>query len=281
MGEAVRLLGAAFADWRDGRAGNQVRRRLFEPDGAVLHSMAGWQGRYFGTKFYSTSAQGAHFFFYLFERESGRPLARFEANWLGQIRTGAASGLATSRLANPDARVLTVFGAGFQAQGQIAAIRQVRPEISEVRIWSRTPSKRQNCDTAEEAVRGADILCTATFARDPVLETRWLKPGAHINAIGSNNPHRRELPADTIESARVVAVDSVEACQVEAGDLLLARLDWSKLVELKDLETDWKPEGHSVFKSVGLGLEDVAVAGYVYEQIILETASSDQNPATR
>ncbi len=290
MEEAVDVLRHAFAEWKAGRAGNQVRRRMFPPEGAVLHSMAGWANGFFGTKIYSTHpAHGAHFFFHLFDAATGEPLALFEANYLGQIRTGAASGLATDLLANPEAQVLTVIGSGFQARGQVEAVRAVRPSIRGVRVWSRGEMSRSRFAeemnatafaTAEEAVRGADIVCTATFAREPVLDAAWLSPGTHVNAAGSNNPRRRELPAEVVESAGLLCADSMEACLVEAGDYLMAKVDWSQVVDLKDLNREWKPDRLSIFKSVGLGLEDVAVAAHVYRKLIPAPASNGRSPAT-
>jgi alanine dehydrogenase len=290
MPEAITVLRDAFAAWKEGRAGNQVRRRMFLPEGAVLHSMAGWMDGYFGTKVYSTHPKsGAWFVFHLFDAASAAPLAQFEANYLGQIRTGAASALATDLLANPQASSLAVLGAGFQARSQVDAVRAVRPNL-DVRVWSRSQAKREAfasemdakvCEVPEEAVRGADIVCTATMAREPLIEYSWLKPGAHVNAVGSNNPARRELPADVVERAGVLAADSVEACLAEAGDFLMAKIDWNRVVELKDLQPGWNPERVSVFKSVGLGLEDVAVAAHIYRKAIPETASSGPNRATR
>jgi alanine dehydrogenase len=290
MPEAIGALREAFAAWKEGRAGNQVRRRMFLPGGAVLHAMAGWLDGYFGTKIYTTHPKaGAWFTFHLFDSATARPLAQFEANYLGQIRTGAASGLATDLLANPEAKVLAVLGAGFQARSQVDAVRAVRPQV-EVRVWSRSAPRRESfaaalgaraCDSAAEAVRGADILCTATTAREPLVEFSWLKQGAHINAIGSNNPARRELPAEVVEGAGLLVADSAEACLAEAGDLLMAKIDWSRVVDLKDVRPGWDPDRITVFKSVGLGLEDVAVAAHVYRKIIPETASSGPRPATR
>ncbi len=278
MPQMIERLRTAFADWRQGQAGNQVRRRMPLPDGALLHSMAGWHGRYFATKVYSTHPQhGAWFFVHLFDRETARPLAILEANALGQIRTGAASGLATDLMANPDARTLAVIGSGFQARSQVEAIRAVRPKIENVLVWSRTPEKRAafaaevggiECPTAEDAVRHADIVCTATFARTPVLEVGWVAPGCHVNAIGSNHADRRELPADLIHRADLIVADSVEACAVEAGDLLMADVDWNQIVELRYTEKHWRPQAITVFKSVGLGFEDSVAAASVYEQAI-------------
>ncbi|MCX6592103.1 MAG: ornithine cyclodeaminase family protein [Acidobacteria bacterium] len=265
MSEAVRLVREAFVELREGRAVNQIRRRLTLPAGVGLHSMAGAVGKYFGTKFYSTSPTGYAFHFMLYSAETAQPLALFEANWLGQIRTGATSGVATDLLASPEAKMLAVIGTGFQAASQIEAVRAVRPGITEVRSWSR--SKQVNCTSAEDCVRGADVICTATWAKDPVLDAAWVKPGAHVNAVGSNYRTKRELPGDLVRSAGILAVDALEAAQDEAGDLLMADVDWAKVVELKDLTASWQPDRVTVFKSVGLCLEDVAVAGYVYEQM--------------
>jgi ornithine cyclodeaminase/alanine dehydrogenase-like protein (mu-crystallin family) len=259
MREAVRLMRETFAALRTGAALSQPRRRLVVPSGATLHSMAGAWGKYFGTKFYSTHPKhGAHFFFFLFDAETGKPLAQFEANMLGQIRTGAASGYATDVLAAPNASTLAVIGSGFQAQAQVEAIREVR-KLADIRVWSRSEAKRSEfakqmgaraTKTAEEAVRGADIVVTATFSKEPVIEAAWVAPGAHVNAMGSNRADRRELPSDLIARADLIAVDSIEQCKIESGDLLLAPVDWNdrRVVELAHV--DGRPAGApiTVFK---------------------------------
>jgi alanine dehydrogenase len=276
MAKAIELVGQAFAEWREGRAQNHARRRLVLPAGAVLHSLAGACGRYFGTKVYSTHVKhGAWFHVLLYDAETARPLAFIEANWLGQIRTGAASGHATALLAKPDAATLGVIGTGFQAASQIEAMRCVRP-IREVRVWSRSAEKRERfaaghgarpTATAEEAIRGADIVVTATFSKDPVLEAAWLQGDAHINAMGSNQAAKRELPREVIDRCAWIAVDSIEQSRIESGDLIANGFDWgdARLVEIKDVRTRPR-EGITLFKSNGLGLEDVAVAGYIFEQ---------------
>src|SRR6266446_906588 len=144
MEECVRIMRQAFVALRKKTASNLPRRRLYLDNGSTLHSMAGAYGAYFGTKFYSTNPKhGVHFFFFLFDSETARPLAQFEANYLGQIRTGAASGYATDILAAPEAATLAVIGSGFQAQSQIEAIRCVR-DLTDIRVWSRTPEKRED-----------------------------------------------------------------------------------------------------------------------------------------
>jgi len=274
MKECIGLMRSTFEALREGTAQNQPRRRLVLNTGSVLHSLAGAYGDYFGTKFYSTNPKhGAHFLFSLYDSHTAEPLALLEANHLGQIRTGAASGYATDLMSNPDAEVLGVVGSGFQARSQIEAIRAVRP-IREVRVWSRSSEKVKSLaseagatavDSAEAAVRGADIVVTATNSKDPVVEASWIYQGAHVNAIGSNVASRRELPEDLLRSAGVVAVDSLEQGRIEAGDLILSD-SWANVVELKDLRAEYDPQRVSIFKSIGLGVEDVAAGAFVYEQ---------------
>jgi len=278
MRQAIGLMRDTFAALRQGKATNQARRRIVLPTGSTLHSMGGAWGKYFGTKFYSTNPKyGAHFFFFLFDAETAEPLAQFEANWLGQIRTGAASGYATDVLAAPEAATLGVIGSGFQAASQIEAVRAVR-KIQEVRVWSRNEEKRnvfaqmtgsRAVASAQEAVRGADIVVTATFAGEPVLESAWIKDGTHINAMGSNRGNRRELPTDLIQRADLIAIDSIEQGKIEAGDLLLAGADWNdpRIAELA--KVTGRPAGNpvTIFKSLGLGVEDVVAAAWVYEQL--------------
>lgn len=292
MAEAIRLVRESFIDLDRGVAQNQARRRLFLPSGAVLHSLAGAWGGYFGTKIYSTHPQhGMHFLVVLYDAETARPLALFEANHLGQIRTGAASGVATDALAARDAETLAIIGAGFQAKAQVDAVIAVRP-IRQVRIWSRTQEKRQRfaeqiaarhnvivhcAASAREAVEGAAILVTATWAKEPVFEADWVAPGTHINAMGSNNPQRRELPREILERAGLIVVDSLEQARIESGDLLLAWNpgEWESrgVRELGDVLRNpptLAPAAIRIFKSNGLGVQDVAVAAKVYEHAVAE-----------
>lgn len=290
MREAEGLMQAAFERLAHGEALNQPRRRLILQTGSVLHYMAASDGRYFGAKIYSTHpGQGAHFLFLLYRAEDAEPLALLEANYLGQIRTGAASGLATRYMAHPEAKTLGIIGSGLQARSQIEAMLAVR-DIRSVKVWSRDPLRRAkfaaDCsaafqvrvaavDSAEDAVRGAEIVVTATNAKNPVLAAEWVAPGTHVNAMGSNQAARRELPGELVHRADWIVVDSLEQARMESGDLLLA-LDeegWKsqKLVELKDVVSgrairERRPEQVTIFKSNGLAVEDVISAGYIYEQ---------------
>jgi ornithine cyclodeaminase/alanine dehydrogenase-like protein (mu-crystallin family) len=276
MSDCIRIMRSTFEALRDGSAQNQPRRRLILKTGSVLHSLAGAYGEYFGTKFYSTNPKhGAHFLFALYDATTAEPLALMEANHLGQIRTGAASGYATDLMASPQAQVLGVIGSGFQARTQVEAIRAIRP-IHEVRVWSRNADKVRSfaadmntsaAESAEAAVRDADIVVTATNAKEPVIDLSWIRPGTHINAMGSNIASRRELPADLVRQAGIVAVDSLEQAKIEAGDLILADC-WANVVELKDVRPEYDARRVTVFKSIGLGVEDVAAGAFVYEQAV-------------
>jgi ornithine cyclodeaminase/alanine dehydrogenase-like protein (mu-crystallin family) len=220
------------------------------------------------------------------------PLATIEANHLGQIRTGAASGVATKYMAREDARVAGIIGSGFQAQTQLEAVASART-LTEVRVWSRKPEKREafarNCsakfgldvratETARECVEAADIVVTATNSREPVLESAWIAPGTHVNGTGSNWADRRELPADLIFGrAGIVAVDSVEGASMESGDLLMPLRESPGAsfpgVELAEIVAGLRPgrvnaAQITVFKSNGLAVEDIAVAGYIYEEAL-------------
>lgn len=286
MKQCIEVLRTAFLAYARGEAQNQSRRRLVLPTGSVLHQLTGAFGDYFGIKYYSTNTRhGFHFLFTLFDAPTGKPLAIFEANYLGQIRTGAASGLATSLMAPPGARSLAIIGSGFQAESQLAAMAAVR-QLNSVRVWSRSERKRKRfaeqasasfpfpvaaVDSAREAVEDADLVVTATYAAEPVLEDGWVKEAAHVNAMGSNDARRREIPAETVRRATLLVADSVEQCRIEAGDLALAldEAGWGRVVELRDLVAGGaRPAagGMTLFKSVGLGLEDVAAAAFVYEE---------------
>ena len=240
-----------------------------------------------GLKSYGTSRGGGSFVVLLFDEPSGELLAVFEADALGQIRTGAASGLATDLLANRDATYGAILGTGFQAETQLLAIDAVR-NFSEIRIYSRREESRGdfiekmqpqvrarlvNVSSPEQAVRGADVICTITSSKDPVVEGKWLKPGAHINAAGSNSLARKELDAEAVRSAALICTDDREQSKIEAGDLagLLTDEEWSRVAELPDVVKEKSqrrtPEEITIFKSNGIALEDVASAHYIYSRI--------------
>lgn len=284
MKDAVAVIRQAFRDYAAGAALNQPRRRLYLDTGAVLHTLAGAWERYFGTKVYATHAKhGAWFTVLLFDAATARPLAQFEANCLGQIRTGAVSGVAADLLLEAGKPVrVGCIGSGFQAQSQLEALQAVR-EIASVAVWSRRAEKRERfaagmatllgvpvrvASSASDACAGAGVVVTATYSKEPVLEAGDVAPGTLVLAMGSNHPQRRELPGALVRAARIV-VEDAECCRLEAGDLLLAGIDWESVIELKTLVAEGKPRPEAdrvtVFKSVGMGMEDVAAAAWVYE----------------
>ncbi len=280
MDEAIRLMRDVFEALRRGEAQSQPRRRMYLPSGATLHSMAGAWGGYFGTKVYSTHpAHGAHFHFILYKAGTGEPLAIFDANHLGQLRTGAASGYAADLLSPAGAKTLAILGSGFQAETQFDAITRVR-SFESVRVWSRSRDKREAfarshsgvvaAESPEEAVADADVIVTATSSKDSIISAEAVRPGVLIIAMGSNYPNRRELPADLVNGAGYLVVDSIEQARIESGDLLLAldEAGWARVVELKDA-TRPAPGATTIFKSNGLGVQDVAAAAHIFKKATL------------
>jgi thiomorpholine-carboxylate dehydrogenase len=207
----------------------------------------------------------------LFSRETGEPLAVIDGRLITEMRTAAVSAAVTERLAPPDSRVLAILGSGVQADAHLAALRRVRA-FDEVRVWSRTPAHARRfadrhgvtATDAESAVRGADVIVTATSSPVPVLKGAWLKDGAHVNAIGAPRPTWRELDDEAM--ANVVIVDSREAVAQESGDVILSNA--SIYAEAGEIFSGAKPSPASqttVFKSVGIAVEDVAAAKLVFD----------------
>jgi len=290
MRECVEAVEEAFRQWGEGRADNRPRARA-SVRGALLHALAAgsesW-GR-LAAKVYATTREGARFVVLLFDGRTSELLAVIEADRMGQTRTGAASGVATRRLARKDARSLAIIGTGWQARGQAQAIATVRP-LQSVRAFGRDRERLREfcrdvetacgvratpCASAEEAVREAHIIVTATSSAQPILEGAWIAPGAHVNAVGSNRAERRELDDEAVRRAGVIVVDSIEQARLEAGDLLAVDggAPLERAVELKEVVTGRHPgrqddSGITLFKSLGIGLEDLAAASFVYDRAI-------------
>ncbi|HVB86037.1 MAG TPA: ornithine cyclodeaminase family protein [Candidatus Dormibacteraeota bacterium] len=287
---AIELVEASFRRLAAGSATNHSRQRLHVPGKAILNYMAASdaEGGYLGLKIYSIAKGTARFIVPLFSADSGDLVALIEADYLGQMRTGAASGVATKFMAREDARTAAIIGTGSQARTQLEAIACVRT-LHGVRAYSRDPRSRERfakemserigvpvtaAASAEEAVRGADIIATATTAAHPVVEGRWIAAGAHINAIGINVAHKREVDAETVLRAEVVAADSPEQSRRESGDLINAygeaESKWADVRELSQIVAEKVPGRTSrdqitLFKSNGIAIEDVVTAGRVYE----------------
>ena len=207
----------------------------------------------------------------LFCPETGEPLAVMDGRLITEMRTAAVSAAVTNRVAAPDSRVMALLGSGVQAKAHLEAIRRVRP-IEEVRVWSQTPEHAKRfadvngaiATEAENAVRGADIVVTATNAREPVLKGAWLKPGSHVNTVGSPRPTWREVDDEAM--ANVLIVDSREAVLRESGDVILSKAEiFAEAGEIL-AGTKSTPVGQTtIFKSVGIAIEDLAAARLVFQ----------------
>lgn len=207
----------------------------------------------------------------LFRPETGEPLAVMDGRLITEMRTAAVSAAVTNRLAAADSRVLALLGSGVQAKAHLEAIREVRP-IQEVRVWSQTPEHAKRfadangaiATDAESAVRDADIIVTATNAREPVLKGAWLKRGAHVNTVGSPRPTWREIDDEAM--ANLLVVDSREAVLKESGDVILSKAEiFAEAGEILG-GTKSTPAGQTtIFKSVGIAIEDLAAARLVFQ----------------
>jgi ornithine cyclodeaminase/alanine dehydrogenase-like protein (mu-crystallin family) len=207
----------------------------------------------------------------LFDPQTGEPLALMDGRYITEIRTAAVSAVATDALAAPGAKVLALLGAGVQGGAHLEALRHVR-EFEEIRIWNRTPERANRFAEEhgaramglEEAVRDADVVVTATSAHEPILKGEWLKPGAHVNAVGASRPNWREL--DDAAMKNVVIVDSYEGARKESGDVILSGVTpFAELGEVLNGTKRVDPNATTVFKSLGMAVEDVAAARLVYE----------------
>jgi ornithine cyclodeaminase/alanine dehydrogenase-like protein (mu-crystallin family) len=207
----------------------------------------------------------------LFRPDNGEPLAVMDGRLITEMRTAAVSAAVTRHLASPVSRVLALLGSGVQAEAHLEALSRVR-HFDEVRVWSRTPEHSERfarghgarAMDAESAVRGADVIVTATNAVEPILKGAWLKRGAHVNAVGSPRPTWRELDDDAM--ANVLVVDSREAVLKESGDVILSKAKiYAEAGEIFDGSKTVSASETTVFKSVGLAIEDIATARLVYE----------------
>lgn len=288
MAMALAAVEAAFHSLAAGTGYNLPRRRVPAPGGRLQVMASALPDLHvLGLKAYATFGGPVEFLAPLYDSDTGRLLALIEADWLGRMRTGAASGVATRYLARPEARTLGLFGAGGQAQTQLLAVCAARP-IERVMVYSRRAEKRAAFVAAMQpqvsatlvavadpraAVEGMDIVTTMTTSAQPVFDGAWLSPGAHINAAGSNQLGRRELDAATFRRSACVAADSVEQARLEAGDLAGAvaegALAWAQVVDFAEIVAGRAPgrtalEDITVFESQGLSVWDVATAAAVY-----------------
>jgi alanine dehydrogenase len=227
----------------------------------------------------------------LFSASTGKMIAVMDGSYITAIRTACASAMATKALANPETPVLGILGAGVQAQAHIQALRRVR-ELSKIKLYSPSGISAANvkkeleqiagvpieiAKSAEETVRNSDLVVAATTAQEPILKFEWLKPGAHVNAVGSHRPDSREIDGATVARSKVV-VDSRDAIMAECGDILLAIKEKSITendiyAEIGEVLAGVKPGRSSasevtLYKSVGIAIQDVATAQLVYHKAL-------------
>lgn len=301
MGEAIGALQRAHAEFSRGEAAMPVRSVILIPENQGWFGVmpaylfgSGALGLKSVTVFKQNPSKGMPATLgvtLLLDPATGVPLSVMEAGYLTGVRTAAASGVATSLLAREEASELAILGAGAQGRFHLMAMTTVRP-IQRVRVFdvSRENAERycrevqpttsailQVVDSPEEAVRGADVIVATSTSKSPIIEYPWLKPGAHINGVGAHSPDAREIAGEVIARARVV-VDSREAALKEAGDLLMPIA--GGLVTAEQLSDELgevvegrkpgrtSPDQITVYKSVGIAIQDMAVANLVYRKAL-------------
>lgn len=296
-GECVRLMKQALADLETGKNGQPLRLITTMPNTAKFGFMPAFAGSdYFGAKIIAAYApnMGTEYpshigYVMLFESEHCTVVAMVEAGTITEIRTGAVSAAATDLLARKDARKLALIGAGAQARSHTAAISTVR-DITEITVYDiseKSANRFKNeieagfgipvtiCSSVEETVKDADIICTLTPSKEPILFRDMVKPGTHINAVGTFSPTTREAASDLIACSRLYA-DQVEAMKRESGEYLIP-LQEGLITEdhivgslgqlvLGQIEGRTNDNEITLFDALGLAVEDVVSARYVYER---------------
>lgn len=303
LNDSIEALEDAFRSLAAGRGEVVARRRLALPGGLFHWMPSSLEGRagVMGAKLYTTFGERRESLLMVFDAHTGRFLALIQSYHLSLVRTAAATAVATRYLARSDAHVAAIIGTGSTALLQLQGIAAVRP-IDDVRVFSRRPEVRERFATTvaaelgvrvsaaasvEEAVRGSDVIVTATDAATPILHAEWIKPGAHVNAIGSNFATKREIGADVLLRAQRVVVDSLVSAHEEAGDIVLAveegQFTWDRVDELGSVVAGSRPGRQSagditVFKSVGVAIEDLAVAARMLSRLLAGRSSTGASP---
>ena len=278
MEELIPVMEKALIDYSAGRVVQPVRSGIpVDPPGGFFFLMPALSEG-LGVKivtFYPPNAERGlptHMAtIFLVDPDTGAPLAIMDGRLITEMRTSAVSAAATKLLASPDARVLAILGSGVQARSHFEAMQLVR-DFEDVRVWSRTPEHTQRFANeigarampAEEAVRDADVVVTVTNAREPVLKGAWLKPGVHVNDVGSPRPDWRELDDEVMKN--VLFVDSREGALKEAGDVILSGAKiYAEIGEALAGEVPPRAEETTIFKSLGMAVEDISTAMLVYK----------------
>ena len=278
--ELIPAMDTALAEFSLRRVVQPVRNMLTVEEGrrylgimpAVAHEAMGAKLVSFYPGNEGTGIPTHHAMIVLFRPDTGEPLAVMDGRLITEMRTAAVSGAVTKYLAAPDAHVLALVGSGVQAHAHLQALSRVR-YFDEIRVWSRTAAHRARfaeqhnvkAMPVADAVRGADVVVTATNALQPILLGDWLKPGAHVNAVGSPRPNWREL--DDRVMANILVVDSREAVLKESGDVILSGAEiYAEAGEIFAGTKAAPSSETTVFKSVGLAIEDIVTAKLVYDK---------------
>jgi ornithine cyclodeaminase/alanine dehydrogenase-like protein (mu-crystallin family) len=280
MKDLIPVMATALADLSGGKVVQPLRVMVPVEDHQGFLGIMPAYGRALGAKlvtFYPHN-QGVHThhaMILLFRPETGEPLATMDGRLITEMRTAAVSAVATQLLARRETRVLALLGSGVQARSHLEALRLVR-EFREVRVWSprnaRGFAERSGvraAASAEEAVRGADVVVVATTSMTPVLAGKWLSPGTHVNAVGAARPTWRELDDDTLAHARIY-VESREAASRESGDVIAAGRIFAEIGEVVAGTQSGRASEDEItlFKSVGVAIEDIAAADLVYRRVV-------------
>ena len=292
MSDCVGVMEDAFKQAGDGKVWNRPRSRIRMPRG-FHHLMAAYlaDSEVFGLKTYTSFRSGTRITTMLYDSNNGDLLAMVQGPRIGQLRTGAVTGVGTKHMSRDNSSTVGIIGAGFQSRGQLEGVSDVR-DIASAKIFDVSEENSQKmademgdslgiqtsvAGSAEEAVTDVDIIITMTTARTPVLFGDWLKEGQHINAAGSNHWIRQEVDDNVIRKADRIVADSIEDAQIESGDLLFpierGRVMWSAIRELSDVvcghitgrESD---QEITLFESQGVAITDVAAANFVYRKAI-------------
>ena len=281
MADLIPAMEKALIDFSAGKVTQPVRSIIkVDPPGGFLGLMPALTPDGLGLKavtFYPSNAElgiPTHMAtIFLIDPETGTPLAIMDGRLITEMRTAAVSAAATKLLAAPDSKILAILGSGVQAHSHVEALRLVR-QFEEIRVWSPTKEHAKQfaeeigamAVSVEEAVRGADVVVTTTNSKTPVLKGSWLKPGCHVNAVGACRPDSREL--DEKAMANVVFVDSREGALKESGDVILSGATiYAELGEALAGKIPARANETTIFKSLGMAVEDIAAAMLVYRSL--------------
>jgi ornithine cyclodeaminase/alanine dehydrogenase-like protein (mu-crystallin family) len=282
MADLIPAMEKALIDFSAGKVTQPVRSIIhIDPPGGFLGLMPALTPDGLGLKavtFYPSNANRGiptHMAtIFLVDPETGTPLAIMDGKLITEMRTAAVSAVATKLLAAPDSKILAILGSGVQARSHAEALRLVR-NFEEIRVWSPTVEHAKQfaeevggtAVSAEEAVRGADVIVTATSSKTPVLNGSWLKPGCHVNAVGACRPDWRELDDEVMRN--VLFVDSREGALKESGDVILSGAKiYAELGEVLAGKVPTRANQTTIFKSLGMAVEDIAAAMLVYRTAI-------------